>query len=194
VRIIGGTWKRTPLAVPPVAGLRPTPDRVRETVFNWIVHQRGGSLAGARVLDLFAGSGALGFESASRGAAAVILVERAREALAALDELRTRLSADQVEVWPVDVLAALARLTDRGSQFDVVFVDPPYHEGWLERVVPLINPLLAADGLLYVEAECALTGEESPYAGLELLRADKAGQVFYHLLRPKAATVIAENS
>jgi 16S rRNA (guanine(966)-N(2))-methyltransferase RsmD len=186
VRIIAGQWKRTPLSVVDLPGLRPTPDRVRETLFNWIAHLREDALAGALALDLFAGTGALGFECASRGAKRVVLVENAGAAVAALNELRTRLDAQAVEVWPLDAQRALLRCRDLALRFDLVFLDPPFREGWLERVMPAAAELLAPGGLMYVECERALLEDEPLCAGLQIVRKDKAGQVFYHLLRRQA--------
>jgi 16S rRNA (guanine(966)-N(2))-methyltransferase RsmD len=182
VRIVGGRWKRTPLAVPDVPGLRPTPDRVRETLFNWL----GQDLAGLRCLDLFAGTGALGLEAASRGAAEVRLVESDRRARAALREAIERLGAVQVTLAGNDALAELAEARAQGRRFDLVFLDPPFHHQWLQRVLPLLPPLLAQPAAIYVEAEAALSPDEVRAAlgpGWEIARADRAGQVFYHLLR-----------
>lgn len=199
VRIIGGRWKRTALHVAGLPDLRPTPDRVRETVFNWLTHQFGGSLEGISVLDLFAGSGAMGFEAASRGAARVVLVDRNAAAVAALIDAKERLKADAIEVIRSDALAAARSYrrsdaktesqVDSGSEetaggFDLVFVDPPYRQQWLERVLPLAPRLLSRHGIVYAEAEAPLDATTVNTFGLELVRADKAGQVFYHLLRP----------
>ena len=126
VRIIGGRWKRTPLPVPDVAGLRPTPDRVRETLFNWLQHLRP-DLSALCGLDLFAGTGALGFELASRGARSVLLVESDPQALESLRATRERLAATGVEVRPGDGLS-LATALAPGS-FDVIFLDPPFGSG-----------------------------------------------------------------
>jgi 16S rRNA (guanine966-N2)-methyltransferase len=183
VRIIGGQWKRTPITVAAVDGLRPTPDRVRETVFNWLTHQNGRGLEGLSVLDLFAGTGALGFEAASRGAARVVLVETARPALAALFALKDRLSADMIEIKAFDARAALERFAASGERFDVVFLDPPFREGWIERVLVSAARVLTANGLLYIESEAPLDAPSLDGLGVELVRKDKAGQVFYHLLR-----------
>ncbi len=182
VRIIGGLWKRTPLPVPEVEGLRPTPDRVRETLFNWLA----GALEGRHCLDLFAGTGALGFEAASRGAASVCLVESDARAASALQATARRLAADQVTVVPGDALSALRRAHDDGRRFDLVFLDPPFRKDWIERVLPLLADVLAPGALVYLESERAL--DEAALGsllgrGCELLRCNKAGQVFYHLLR-----------
>ncbi|MDR2164745.1 MAG: 16S rRNA (guanine(966)-N(2))-methyltransferase RsmD [Zoogloeaceae bacterium] len=172
LRIIGGAWRRRLLRFPARAGLRPTPDRVRETLFNWL----GQDLSGRLCLDLFAGSGALGFEAASRGAARVIMVERDGKARAALRDSIRQLGADAtVELSGMDAVefAAATRET-----FDVVFVDPPYRQGWLERLEPCLPRLVKKDGLLYLEAERPVT----TWGGLTAVRHGRAGQVFYHLL------------
>src|SRR5882757_6686256 len=123
VRIIGGQWKRSPIVVADEPGLRPTADRVRETLFNWLAHLRpdGQTLRG---LDLFAGTGALGFELASRGAAHVTLVEQSALLVAQLRALQEKLTATQVEILAGDALAIAARLP--ASSFDVIFLDPPF--------------------------------------------------------------------
>jgi len=189
VRIIGGTWKRTPLPVRPGPGLRPTPDRVRETVFNWLTHLFGGSLAGLTVLDCFAGTGAMGFEAASRGAARVVLIESQPVAVQNLLAIQSRLKADMMEIRQGDARAALQSLCRQDLRFDVIFLDPPYAEGWLPRILPLAQSLMAPGGCLYVEGEAPLEQLLAEQGGvpetLEKLREDKAGQVFYHLLRCK---------
>jgi 16S rRNA (guanine(966)-N(2))-methyltransferase RsmD len=183
VRIIGGRWKRTPLPVANLPGLRPTTGRVRETVFNWLNHRFGGSLAGLRVLDLFAGSGAMGFEAASRGAASVVMAEQNPAAAAALNAIKARLGAQMVEVIRGDALATASFYVRSGRSFDLIFIDPPYRLGWLERTLPLAGELLNSGGLVYVESEAPLGEAGMAAIGFEILRADKAGQVFYHLLR-----------
>ncbi len=185
VRIIGGQWKRTPLAVVDLPGLRPTPDRVRETVFNWIRHLRGG-LDGARVLDLFAGTGALGLEAASRGAAQVTLVEQQRGAVAALRASIDKLKAqNQVQLLQADALALLRELP--AGSVDLVFVDPPYDAGLLPAVLTALPRVLTEDALIYIEDRAPV--EPAPDTGWVVLRADRAGQVHFALLRlePKPA-------
>lgn len=147
VRIIGGHWRGTRLRVPSLPGLRPTPDRVRETLFNWLQP----ALPGARVLDLFAGSGALGLEAVSRGAAAALLVERDPTACEALREVVARLAAqDVVTVLRGDALAVLdAPLHGR---FDLVFVDPPFAADAWPAVLGRLPAWLAADAWLYLES------------------------------------------
>ncbi len=190
VRIIGGQWKRTPLPVLEAEGLRPTPDRVRETVFNWISHLRDGSWGGSSCLDLFAGTGALGFETASRGATHVVMVEHHSPAVRQLEASKIKLKADHVEILRGDALALLQGFVTRrinGAGFDLIFADPPYHQNWLAKIMPLCEQVLALNGLIYVESEHALDGEAAPawMASWEIVRADQAGMVFYHLLRRK---------
>jgi 16S rRNA (guanine(966)-N(2))-methyltransferase RsmD len=183
VRIIGGQWKRTPLPVLDAEGLRPTPDRVRETVFNWLEHLLDHAWDKVRCLDLFAGSGALGFEAASRGAAQVVMVEALPAAAQQLQATCDKLHAGQVEVRRADALATAEMLSRSGREFELIFLDPPYHQDILRRMLPLCGRLLAPGGLLYVEAETALT-EASQEAWLQdwrIVRMDRAGMVFYHL-------------
>ncbi|TFW27190.1 16S rRNA (guanine(966)-N(2))-methyltransferase RsmD [Duganella callida] len=187
VRIIGGQWKRTPLPVLSALGLRPTPDRVRETVFNWINHLRDGEWAGTQVLDLFAGSGALGFEAASRGAQSVTMIDANAQVTRQLEEIKLKLKAENVTITRGDALAAAQSAAARGQQFDLIFLDPPYQQGLLERSLPLCAKLLKAGGLVYAESGLALEfaeGEAPDWlAPWEVIRADKAGMVFYHLLK-----------
>ena len=177
VRIIGGQYRRTPIAVVDAEGLRPTPDRVRETLFNWLTHLWDDDFASRRVLDLFAGTGALGLEAASRGAGHVTLVEPDRRALAALHQVREKLAAHQVEIVGDRASAFLAR--HRRADFDLVFLDPPFGNDWLEKIWPAACSVLSQNGLIYVESENAF---EAP-AGFTLVRQAKAGAVHYHLLR-----------
>lgn len=191
VRIIGGAWKRTPLPVLSALGLRPTPDRVRETVFNWINHQRDANWAGAQVLDLFAGSGALGFEAASRGAQSVAMIDTNVPVVRQLDEIKTKLKADNVQITRGDALAVAQSAAARGQKYDLIFLDPPYQQNFLERCLPLCTRLMKEEGLVYAESGAALEfaeGETPEWmAPWEVIRADKAGMVFFHLLRLKAA-------
>ena len=147
VRIVGGRWRNTKLAIGDVAGLRPTGDRVRETLFNWLMP----ALPGARVLDLFAGSGALGLESVSRGAASAVLVERDPGQAARLREAVARLdAAEQVAVAQDDALRWLASAPP--AAFDIVFLDPPFAAGLLPQVLPALPLHLAAAAWIYIEA------------------------------------------
>ncbi len=170
VRIVGGTHRSRLIEVPDALGLRPTPDRVRETLFNWL----GQDLAGLRCLDLFAGSGALGFEAASRAAASVCMVEYAPKVMAQLRATQATLAMPGVQLVAAD---AAKFLQATPAQFDLVFLDPPYRQGWLARLAPQLARVLAPGARVYLEAEEAV----DEYAGLQLLRSGKAGQVHYRL-------------
>ncbi|MGB6009609.1 RsmD family RNA methyltransferase [Castellaniella sp.] len=178
IRIVGGHYRKTPISVPDGDHLRPTPDRVRETLFNWLAHFWDGSFAGRRVLDLFAGSGALGFEAASRGVALAQLVEQAPAALAGLRSVQARLQAPSIRIHAGDALAYLHALP--APSFDLLMLDPPFGGGWLERVHPLIGRALMPGGLLYLESGTAMAG---PPPDCLLLRQGRAGQVHYALLQ-----------
>ncbi|MGF6939483.1 16S rRNA (guanine966-N2)-methyltransferase [Paraburkholderia sp. UCT70] len=178
IRIIGGDWKRTPLPVLDLDGLRPTPDRVRETLFNWL----GQRLDGQHCLDLFAGSGALGFEAASRGAARVLMVERHARAAGQLRANQQRLDARMIEIAEADGLRLAASLAP--GSFDVVFLDPPFDADLLGKALAVAVSLVRADGYLYVEAGEALEpAAHEPLSGWELVRQGKAGAVHFHLLQ-----------
>lgn len=173
VRIIGGQWRRRILRFPDSEGLRPTPDRVRETLFNWL----GQELDGLNCLDLFAGSGALGFEAASRGAARVVMVEMGGRVHAVLKDNAELLKASAVlEIRRMDALQYLASTQEK---FDLIFLDPPYHKGWIARLAPLMPGVLKADAAVYVEAE----HEIEALGDWRTVRHGKAGEVHFHLLR-----------
>jgi 16S rRNA (guanine966-N2)-methyltransferase len=173
VRIIGGTWRRRLLKFPDSEGLRPTPDRVRETLFNWL----GQELDGWHCLDLFAGSGALGFEAASRGAARVVMIEQSPRVVAALHENAEILrNPVEVEIIRRD---AIQYLTSSKAKFDLIFVDPPYKKGWIPRLEPLLPGALNEDAAVYVEAE----HEIESLGDWRTVRHGKAGEVHFHLLR-----------
>jgi 16S rRNA (guanine(966)-N(2))-methyltransferase RsmD len=184
VRIIGGRFKRTRLPVADIDGLRPTPDRVRETLFNWIAHLRP-DLTAARGLDLFAGAGALGFELASRGAREVVLIERDARLLASLRAVRDKLGATAVRIIGGDALAATAKLADHA--FDLIFIDPPFAAGLHEKALTLAQRLAASDGLVSFESAQPLTEAQAAAAGFESIRADRAGRVYFHLLRRRTS-------
>lgn len=171
VRIIGGLWRSRILEFPDAADLRPTPDRVRETLFNWL----GRDLTGLACLDLFAGSGALGFEALSRGAASVVMVEKNAAALAALRENARKLGAANLTVVRGD---ALEFARGARSRFDVVFVDPPYRLGLQAAALALVRGLLAEGGRVYAESGAAL----EPPRGWAVLKRARAGKVHFHLL------------
>jgi len=179
IRIVGGQYRQTPIAVLDAPGLRPTPNRVRQTLFNWLRHVWGGRFEDKQVLDLFAGSGALGFEAASQGAAHVQMVENSPAVVAALRQLRNKLGAHQVRIHAGDALTALARMPP--GRFDLVLLDPPFEQNWLAQLWPLMPALLAPQGLVYIELEA--DPAPSLPAGATLLRQSRAGQVHFGLLR-----------
>jgi 16S rRNA (guanine966-N2)-methyltransferase len=186
VRIIGGQWKRTPLPVLNAEGLRPTPDRVRETVFNWLRHLRDNNWSTCRCLDLFAGTGALGLEAASRGAQAVTLVDSFSPVVQQLEAIKTKLNAPQLQILRGDAERIAHQLANQGQGFDLIFLDPPFQQAWLEKLLPLCKAILNPGGIVYVEASSPLQdGADAPawQAGWQLVRADRAGLVFYHLLQ-----------
>ena len=175
LRIIGGIWRSRILRFSPTATLRPTPDRVRQTLFNWL----GQELDGMSVLDLFAGSGALAFESLSRGAGLAVAVDSDKAAVASLHDNAARLGAAALEIHRSDAVAFLARETRR---FDIVFADPPFSQTWFPRLWSLVAPRIAVGGWLYIEQSRPV---DAP-AGWEVHRHQRAGLVHYHLLRPVA--------
>ncbi len=182
VRIIGGLWKRSKLPVVSAPGLRPTPDRVRVTLFNWL----GPQLDGWRCLDAFAGSGALGFEAASRGAASAVLLERDARAARSLEATRVRLHADTVRVECTDALAWMRR--SPAAAFNLIFLDPPFNananaNAWRAALEAAV-PLLVENGLVYLEVDRAMDDAELAPLGLHLRRAGRAGAVHFHLLQP----------
>ncbi len=182
VRIIAGRWKRRTLRFPEGAGVRPTPDRVRETLFNWLAPR----LEGARCLDLFAGSGALGFEALSRGAAEAVLVERSARLARYLRDTASTLGAQGVRVVHAEALVWLRGSPD--GRYDVVFLDPPFGEGEpLRDACRLLQEggWLAPDALVYLESAAADSPSLLP-EGWRVARSGKAGGVRYHLAVPPA--------
>jgi 16S rRNA (guanine(966)-N(2))-methyltransferase RsmD len=177
VRLIGGQWKRSKLQVLDKPGLRPTPNRVRETLFNWL----GQDLSGWRCVDVFAGSGALGFEAASRGALHVVLVERDTALVRCLRDSQNRLKAASVQVEAGDGLAYLQRCA-KGS-VDLVFLDPPFDANVFDAALAAAAQVLADGGWAYLEADRAFTEAALQGAGWRLHRAGRAGAVFFHLLQ-----------
>jgi 16S rRNA (guanine966-N2)-methyltransferase len=172
VRIIAGQWRSRRLHFPERPGLRPTPDRVRETLFNWL----GQDLTGKECLDLYAGSGALGFEAASRGARRVVMVERDTAAVQALRANRQVLGGTAVEVLRAD---ALEFLKSHPDPFDVVFLDPPFSDTQWPQLLEAVAGVLAADGIVYCERARML----GPLAEWQVLRSGRAGQVSHQLLK-----------
>lgn len=176
VRIIGGQYKRTKLQVPDLPGLRPTPDRVRETLFNWL----GQDLTSWRCVDAFAGSGALGFEAASRGAAHVLMCEQHPALVAQLKAVQTKLQATSVQVERGDGVACLRRVP--AASLDLVFLDPPFDAGLFEPALKAAVTTLKAHGFIYLEAPAAWSDEALVGLGLQAARSGRAGQVWFYLL------------
>lgn len=175
VRIIGGRWRGSRLDVPAIEGLRPSSDRVRETLFNWLQ----GRIAGARCLDLFAGSGALGFEAASRGAARVVLVERDPRVVQVLRDGAERLGAAQLSVQAADALSWLEQ--PPAMRFDLVFFDPPFAAGLLQPALDRLGPWLEPDAWVYIEHGMEATAPV--LTGFEVWREGCTRDVRYCLLR-----------
>jgi len=182
VRIIAGRWRGRRINVPTHADLRPTPDRVRETLFNWL----GQDLGGWRCLDAFAGTGVLGLEAASRGAGEVTLVEHDRVLAEQISKVASRLQAGAVRVVRGDGVAAL-RQCGPGS-LDLVFLDPPFDSLLVEPALRAAGATLSATGLIYLEAPLAWKDEQLSPLGLMLHRYLKAGNVHAHLLKPAGVT------
>ncbi len=177
LRIIGGQWRSRRLPVAAVPGLRPTPDRVRETLFNWLQFD----VPGARCLDLFAGSGALGFEALSREAAHVTLVEKSSLAFQQLQANVAVLKAERAELLNQD---ALVYLKGDIEPFDLIFLDPPFRKGFVNEVMALIlaNGLLRPGGMIYLEYESEFEPDFSRWS-VTVHKETKAGQVVSVLLR-----------
>lgn len=184
VRIIGGQWKRTRLAVADQPGLRPTPDRVRETLFNWL----GQDLTGWHCVDAFAGTGALGLEAASRGATEVLLVERDDRLVAQLRRTQAQLQAGATRIVRGDGVAALRQLAP--ASMHLVFLDPPFDSDLYQSALRAARAALATDGFIYLEAPVRWTDEQLRALGFVLYRYLKAGAVHAHLLRPGAAALV----
>jgi len=176
VRIIGGIYKRTPIPVAQRPGLRPTPDRVRETLFNWL----GQDLSGWQVVDVFAGTGALAFEAASRGAARVSAFEQDTQLVGRIEALRNKLGAQALSVVCGDGLSLLRALP--AGQVHLVLIDPPFESGLFVPALQAAVPVLAEQGVIYLEAPVTWTAADLRALGLRLLRQGRAGAVHFHLL------------
>ena len=178
VRIIAGVWRGRRIHFPDMPALRPTPDRVRETVFNWLQH----SIAGSRCLDLFAGSGALGLEALSRGAREAVFVEQFQAAARALQEQLIRFGG--AAKGRILEMGAARFLRTPGAPFDIAFLDPPFGTNALAEYIPLLDSgnSLTVGGLIYLENERA-AGVPALPGHWELLKSKSAGEVGYHLVR-----------
>jgi 16S rRNA (guanine966-N2)-methyltransferase len=177
LRIIGGTWRGRRVKFPDVAAIRPTPDRVRETLFNWLQHD----IAGRRCLDLFAGSGALGLEALSRGAAHVVFVDREHQAIEQLSDTLAMLRAEGAMLEQRD---ALRFLEGEPRPFEIVFLDPPFDNDLLPAVCRTLEERgwLAPGAFIYLEAPAHRGAPQLP-ATWNLLKSGRAGEVGYHLAR-----------
>ncbi len=180
VRIIGGAWKRSKLPLPRGVELRPTPDRVRETLFNWL----GQDLSGWHCLDAFAGTGALGFEAASRGAASVLLCDSQALCIEAMAKSQTKLAASQLRLVRGEALSVLRQQAPHS--LDLVLLDPPYNFPHYPIALSAALACLKPTGHVYLEAAKAWTEQDLSALGLRLTRHLKAGAVHAHLLQPAA--------
>ncbi len=185
VRIIGGMYKRTPLPVADRPGLRPTPDRVRETVFDWLTHLLAGDWSGIRVLDMFAGSGAMALEALSRGASHATAIEKDRAGAKAIAALVNQLGAD----GRADVVSADALVWTQAScgVFDIVFIDPPFASRLQLKAAEIALPHLTPAGLVYIESEEEIPDESLQAIGLASVRRGKAGAVTFLLAKRNSA-------
>ncbi len=177
VRIIGGAWKRTKLKVADKPGLRPTPDRVRETLFNWL----GQDLTGWRCMDAFAGTGALGFEAASRAALEVRMVEHDAALVDQLKKVQTQLQASNTQITRGDGVAALKQIN--ASSMDLILLDPPFDSGLYDAMLQAAGRAVTATGFVYLEAASRWTDARLEAAHLMVWRHLKAGAVHAHLLK-----------
>jgi 16S rRNA (guanine966-N2)-methyltransferase len=177
VRIIGGRYRGKKIAFPESAGLRPTPDRIRETLFNWLMHD----IRQARCLDAFAGSGALGLEAFSRGAAEVYFLEQNPTVFKTLQSNISQFDSDQLHVIHINALDYLHHIE---TPFDIIFLDPPFASALLTDCLHILssNTLLKPEGLLYTESPYEITVD---FTYWEVLKQKKAGRVFYGLIRKK---------
>ena len=173
VRIIGGLWRSRVIRFSEIEGLRPTPDRVRETLFNWL----GQRLDGKSCLDLFAGSGALAFEALSRGAASVTMIEQASDAIRSLRENSQMLGASNANIIQADGVKFLRGVP---KTFDLVFLDPPFNRGLLEQILALLPRWLAPNGIVYAESELNF----APGDEWKILKQSRAGQVKFQIMTP----------
>jgi 16S rRNA (guanine966-N2)-methyltransferase len=185
VRIIGGKFRGRKLKFSDVLGLRPTPDRVRETVFNWLSSR----IIDARCLDLFAGSGALGFEALSRGAAEVVFVDRNEQIVQQLIKNKQLFQCDHAVIYQIDAFKYLGEAT---QPFDIVFLDPPFHQGFVDPCCRLLKErnLLKPNALIYIEVESVkrktLTDVSKPFILFNdwvIIKQKRAGQVSYYLIQ-----------
>jgi 16S rRNA (guanine(966)-N(2))-methyltransferase RsmD len=192
IRIIAGQWRRCQLPVLAHTGLRPSSDRVRETVFNWLNHLWGGQFSEKKIIDAFAGTGAFGLECISRGARAVTLIDAHIPAINAIHQILTHWekqdpSVAQARAIAGDALNHLSQCAQAKQTFDLVFLDPPFAQGCLDKTLPLLPPLCHADSLLYVEAEKGANLDALIQQGWTCLREGTTQQVYYSMWRRLSA-------
>lgn len=203
LRIIAGQWRGRKITFPDVVNLRPTPDRIRETLFNWLK----ATIVGARCLDLFAGSGALSFEALSRGASVCLALEQDSTACVSLHSNAHKLGADNLEIIQTDCLTWLQQpytfkkdfqnmqtppvqtpiFNSDHPNFNIIFVDPPYAEKWLSKTFSFIDQghWLSEQGLIYFESDTAISPDNLP-ATWQIIREKKAGKIYYYLAQNRA--------
>ena len=172
VRINAGVWRSRLLQFPDINGLRPSPERVRQTVFNWL----GQDMTSRSCLDIFAGTGVFSFEALSRNAKSVVMVELSKQAAKSLSQNQALLKAENCQILNMDAMQFLA---SNQQKFDLIFCDPPYQKQWLDQLLPILGEHLADDGVLYAEAEYKIESN----ANWKVLKQSKAGNVYYHLLK-----------
>ena len=177
LRIIAGRWRSRKLQFEALPGLRPTPDRVRETLFNWLQPW----VSGSRCLDMYAGSGVLGFEALSRGASEVTFVERQAKIVKCLERQAKILGADTATIICADVLDWLKQ-QNSDRQFDLVFIDPPFAQGMVQEALSAVVPVCSPSARIYVESEEAVQAQLLP-AGWAVEKSGKAASVYFHLIR-----------
>ncbi|GAB3486583.1 16S rRNA (guanine(966)-N(2))-methyltransferase RsmD [Marinomonas epiphytica] len=177
LRIIAGEWRSRQLPIPNLEGLRPTPDRVRETLFNWIQHR----VPGANCADVFCGSGALGLEALSRGAKSVVFVDTAKQVSQQMKANLSTLGANNAQVIQQSALEYL--MTPPEHPMDIVFLDPPFRKHWLDQIIPLLTPnWLAPNAYVYIEMEKEASLPELP-KNWRLNKEKSAGQLVYRLFQ-----------
>lgn len=179
IRIISGQWRARKIKVIDQPGLRPSPNRLRETVFNWLQHE----ISGAHCLDMFAGSGSLGFEAASRGAKQVLMLEKAKSVFVQLRENQTILNAEQVEIMCQDSIAYFRKnnVQAQSQAYDIVFIDPPFDDDLISTSLQLIKAHLADKALVYVEHDTK-QNEDYLALGFKQIKTSKAGSTQGDLL------------
>lgn len=173
IRIIGGLWKRTPLPVLDSEGLRPTGDRQRETIFNWLTHLFDGDFSQKRSLDMFAGTGALSFEMASRGAGCVVVLEKNRAAAKLIEQSKEKLHADNMHIIYGDSLKDSE--AEELGPYDIIFIDPPFALHLQEKAIKKALSLLDSGGLIYVESPTEITDDFLDPLGLTAVKRAKGG-------------------